>query len=445
MRRLLGWQNDSEITAGKIEFLDAFPTKPTKLTLDITNPQQDFQVFHTGSAKPLSLYTLGDGREKIEIKVAIRGCRGAKTEDVATVWEWVQQALSTHGIGSRTASGYGTLKAPDSYIPSVELPKLKEGYTSKTLNFTLYSQGCGGINSKVCDELRPTHWRGWLRSWVLRFLLGVMSRDHAELTANELFGSLNQKGLVRLQVGIHKPALSQGRPIVYRWTGSLELSAPDYILNEIMLPIIKIVVRVSGVGKGWRRPLHIVNGWSRGCHVELTQSRADVVNNSTPSKLDLAGNDLNLIYDVWKDAVIKKWHDRYQENTPSIEAEVFSPASCAVYRVPGTAQNPIDIKTLKWIDKEPQGTRGKGMELIYEDRYKRQPEVGGNIKDRDHRNSNCSWVSIKRVNGSQSNPQCQEIVCIFMGSENEFGLRSQFLADLAKIPDAVHLFGKQPN
>ena len=444
MKDLLGYQDASKIIAGKIEFLDAFPIEASKLTLDITNPQQNFQVFHTGSASPLSLYTLGDGRKKVEIKVAIRGCRGADADDVNTVWEWVQQALSTHGIGSRTASGYGALKAPDSYIPSVELPKLKEGYTSKTLNFTLYSQGCGGINPKVSDELRPTHWRGWLRSWVLRFLLGVMSRDHAELTANELFGSLNQKGLVRLQVGIHKPALSQGRPIVYRWTGSLELSAPDYILNEIMLPIIKIAVRVGGVGKGWRRPLHIVNGWSRGCHLELSRSRADVVTNSTPSKLDLAGNDLNLIYDVWKDAVIKNWHDRCPENVPSIEAEVFSPASCAVYQVSGTARNPIDIKTLAWIDKEPKGTRGKGMELIYEDRYKRKPDVGGNIKDRDHRESNCSWVSIKRVNGSQSNPQCQEVVCIFLGS-GKSSLRSQFLADLAKIPDAVHLFRKPPN
>jgi CRISPR-associated protein Cmr6 len=442
MKELLGYQDGSKIIAGKIEFLDAFPIEATKLTLDIVNPQQDFQVFHTGSASPLSLYTLGDGRKKVEIKVAIRGCRGADADDVDTVWEWVQQALSTHGVGSRTASGYGALTAPIGYQPKPELSKLKEGCASKTLGFTLYSQGCGGINPKVSDELRPTHWRGWLRSWVLRFLLGVMSRDNAELTANELFGSLNQKGLVRLQVRIHTPDLSRDRPIFYRWKGTLELTAPEDILNEIILPVIKIAVRVSGVGKGWRRPLHIVNGWSRGCHVELTRSLTDVTN-STPSKLDLAGNDLNLIYDVWKDAAIKNWHDRYQENLPSIEAEVFSPASCAVYKVSGTAQNPIDIKTLTWIDKEPKGNRGKGMELIYDDNYKRKSDVGGNIKDREHPKSNCSWVSIKRVNGAKPEDRCQEIVCIFMGNNRQ--LRSQFLADLAKIPGAVHLFGRQPN
>ncbi|MCY7337430.1 MAG: hypothetical protein LH613_14660 [Chamaesiphon sp.] len=49
-------------------------------------------------------------------------------------------------------------------------------------------------------------------------------------------------------------------------------------------------------------------------------------------------------------------------------------------------------------------------------RYKSKPDVGGNIKDRDHPKSNCSWVSIKRINGSPSNPQCQEMVCIFMGN-----------------------------
>jgi CRISPR-associated protein Cmr6 len=447
MRRLLGWQNGSEITAGKIEFLDAFPIEATKLTLDIVNPQQDFQVFHTGSASPLSLYTLGDSRKKVEIKVAIRGCRGADTKDVATVWEWVQQALSTHGVGSRTASGYGALIAPTGYNPSPELAKLPAGYSSKKLNFALYSQGSAGPNTTI-PELRPTHWRGWLRSWLMRFFLGVMEKVDAIDTVDELLGSLNRQGLVRLQTKIDRLELSQNTTKYNKfckWTGSFEISAPTDILDELILPVIKIAVRVGGMGRGWRRPLHRFilkttygnNESARGCHLELTRSPTDVITNSTHSKLDLAGNDLNLIYDVWKDAVIKNLHDRYQENILILDAEVFSPASCAVYLVPGTAQNPIDPSpdNLKWLPGETTDTRGKGMALIYQLKYKRKEDVGG---DR----SKCSWVSIKRINGSKSNPQCQEIVCIFMGGENK--RRKEFLADLANIPGAIHLFGRQP-
>jgi CRISPR-associated protein Cmr6 len=451
MQQLFGHQTGAKIIAGKIEFLDAFPTQPTKLTLDITNPQQDFQVFHTGSTSPQSLYTLGDGHQKIEITIGIRGCRDAQSEDVATAWEWLQQALSNQGIGSRTASGYGALTAPIGHDPSPELSSLPVGSSSKKLNFTLYSQGSAGPNQTI-PELRPTHWRGWLRSWLLRFCLGVMKQADAEATVDELLGSLKHKGLVRLQMKIDRIDPSRNTPKFYRWIGSFEISAPTAILDEIILPIIKIAVRVGGVGRGWRRPLHrfILEtktggkfDTARGCHLELTrsrsvserESRADVVTNSTPSKLDRAGNDLNLIYDLWRDAVVKNWPDRYQESISNIHAEVFSPNTCAVYRVPEPYQNPIDPKTLTWIQCETTATRGRGMELIYQPKYKRKEAVGG---DR----SQCSWVSIKRVNGAKPEDLCQEVVCLFMGAEDP--LRASFLVELARIPGATRLFGREP-
>ena len=442
MQELFGDRIGAQISAGKIEFIDAFPHQPTKLTLDITNPQQDFQVFHTGSTSPQSLYTLGDGHQKVEITIGIRGCRDAQPNDVATVWEWLQQALSTQGIGSRTASGYGALTAPAGYDPIPELPSLPVGYSSKKLGFTLYSQGNAGQDVSK-PELRPTHWRGWLRSWLLRFLLGVMEKSDAQATVDELLGSLKHKGLVRLRVTIDRMDPARNTPKFYRWMGSFEISAPTHILDEIILPAIKIAVRVGGIGRGWRRPLHrfILEtkaggkfDTARGCHLELTRSRAEVVTNSTPTKLDRAGSDLNLIYDVFRAAVMNNWHDRYREHPSIINAEVFSPTTCAVYLVPEPYQNPIDPKTLTWIQGETTATRGRGMELIYQPKYKRQVDVGGKI-------SACSWVSIKRVNGAKPGDLCQEVVCIFMGNQNT--LRSDFLADLAKIPGAVRLFGRE--
>jgi CRISPR-associated protein Cmr6 len=458
MQELFGYQTGAKIIAGKIEFLDAFPIQPTKLTLDITNPQQDFQVFHTGSSSPQSLYTLGDGHQKIEITIGIRGTRNAQPADVTTVWKWLQQALITQGIGSRTASGYGALTAPAGSDPSPELSSLPVGHSRQKLGFTLYSQGNAGQNVSV-PELRPTHWRGWLRSWLLRFFLGVMEKADAETTVDELLGSLKHKGLVRLRVTIDRLDPSRNTPKFYRWKGSFEISAPTDILDQIILPVIKIAVRVGSVGRGWRRPLHrfILEtkaggkfDTARGCHLELTrsrsvsvrvasalaerESRADVVTNLIPNKLDLAGNDLNLIYAVFREAIVNNWGDRYCENPPNINAEVFSPHTCAVYQVPEPYQNPIDPKTLTWINCETTATRGRGMELIYQPKYKRQADVGGKI-------SACSWVSIKRVNGLKSEDLCQEVVCIFMGNQN--ALRSAFLTDLAKIPGAICLFGKE--
>jgi CRISPR-associated protein Cmr6 len=474
MQELFGYQTGTKIIAGKIEFLDAFPHQPTKLTLDITNPQQDFQVFHTGSTSPQSLYTLGDGHQKIEITIGIRGTRNAQPDDVATAWEWLQQALITQGIGSRTASGYGALIAPTGDDPDPSLPSLPVGYSSKKLGFTLYSQGSAGQDT-LKPELRPTHWRGWLRSWLMRFLLGVMEKSDAEITVNELLGSLKNKGLVRLRVTINRMDPARNTPKFYRWMGSFEISAPTDILDEIILPIIKIAVRVGGVGRGWRRPLHrfILEtktggkfDTARGCHIELTrsrsvsvrgsgafasaiasalpngrltptaerESRADIVTNQTLTKLDRAGNDLNLIYDVFRSAVVNNWLDRYLANPSVINAEVFSPTTCAVYQVPEPYQNPIDPKTLTWIQGETTATRGRGMELIYQLKYKRQADVGG-------KTSACSWVSIKRVNGAKPEDLCQEVVCIFMGNQNT--LRLDFLADLAKIPGAVRLFGRE--
>ena len=455
MQELLGYQTDATIFPGRIEFLDAFPTEPTKITLDIVNPQQDFQVFHEGQSTPLSLYTLGDGREEIEITVAIRGTHQATPEEVRMVWEWVQQALSTYGIGSRTASGYGVLKAPVGYKNLEKLPTLAADFSSKKLDFTLYSQGNSGPDMKTI-ELRPAHWRGWLRSWLMRFFLGVMSRENAEFTVGELMGTLDRstdgksrQGSIRLQL-LQSPscwgAASQegGYLRFYKWRGSLKLSAPKDILNEIILPIVRIAARVGGVGKGWRRPLHRFvmgnnNPAARGSQLELTHKvripDPDRLKN-VPFAIGLNPNDWLAVYDKWQAAVKRHWPERYLTNIPTLNAEVFSPKTCAVYLVLGPDENPIDPEEIEWNDMRTTETRGEGMDLIYQPKYKRKSDVGG---DAGNGGAYCSWVSIAR---RVTKDGCQEVVCLFMGDNKP--LRSQFLTDLANIDDSINLFGIQP-
>lgn len=459
MEKLLGKQENDNIDAGKIQFLDAYPTQTQKVTLDIVNPQQGFQVYHDGQSTPLSLYTLGDGEEKITVTVAIRGIEGKATpEEVSEVWSWVEQALTLYGVGSRTASGYGAIKADSK-------PKLAQdpNHKVKTFNFTLYSQGCGGVTVQDI-QLRPSHWRGWLRSWILRFLLGVMSKQDAEQTLGELMGSIDgnnnkaQKGCVRIEMIQGKTWCeeSEDSPDFYIWKGKLQITAPTNILIQIILPIIKFAVTIGGVGRGWRRPLHIFNNGnyqsSRGCHLILTHKVPDKNTGKKTIKLfGLSPNQPELWqrnYTKWLTAVEEIWSNRINI-AQNHNAEVFSPRHCAVYVVPYPDKEPIDMKYNTWRNfNNVTDTRGKGMDLIYQLAYKRQQDVGGSAAGGG--NSYCSWVSIKRVNvphPEKKDSRCQEVVCVFMGDiavNHPHHLRAKFVKDLSIIQGARHLFGVQP-
>ena len=457
MFELLGNQTDDKITSGKIEFFDAWTKEPSRLTLDIVNPQEKFQVFHDSNnqGKPLPFYTLGNGEQPLEFTIAIRGISGnASAEDVSEVWKWVEQALSLYGVGSRTASGYGAMRSSEkiSIKPEPE-------YAVKEFDFRLYSQGCYGANPPTKEskwqgnpELRPSHWRGWLRSWVLRFLLGVMSEHDAQKTLGELLGAIEpeqKQGCVRISMNNGKVwgDKSSDYPDFYVWQGKLEINAPKDVLNNIILPIVKFAVMIGGVGRGWRRPLHIFtmnNGResARGCHLVM---RHKVKNKDsqqftlTTFGIPLIAEEWQKLYDKWIEAAKAQWSNRLIENLTIVNAEVFSLKTCAVYIVPSPKSNPIDSDNLKWSIKKPTETRGEGMNLIYQPKYKRKSDVGGDAAGGG--NAHCSWVSIKRVNipNKEQETNCQEIVCLFLGEENK--LRSQFLDDLSGISGRKHLFG----
>ncbi len=472
---LLGYQHKETIRAGKIEFLDAWPQAATKLSLDVVNNQQDFQVYHDSEkgCNPQPLYTLGDGKGRILVTVAIRGIPGRATaSEVDEVWNWVQQALRMYGVGSRTASGYGAIKSPSSFRPAPEFRTLDPGYDRKQFEFSLYSQGCGGINSKDMNarELRPSHWRGWLRSWVLRFLLGVMSCEDAQVTLAELMGTLepeSRKGCVRLQMfqGETWGERSENEPDFYTWQGTLHLSAPQKILNPILMPIIKFAVSVGGVGRGWRRPLHIFridNGraFARGSDLQLKEASRKKGSTQVEFKscsLPINPQEWTSLYQNWRKAAQALWSERVKPFDFNPPAEAFSPTACAIYAVPGPEAEPLDRNKCDWDEKVAVKTRGDGMKLIYQPDYKRKIDVGGNAatgkKDPltgKKEPSYCSWVSIKRVNvfHSEMGTDCQEIVCLFMGGETPDSdhLRRDFLDELAhEVSGAVHLFGCQPS
>lgn len=464
IRDLLGNQEEQEnkIYPGKIQFLDAYPQQPQKLTLDIVNPQEDFQVYHQGQSKPLSFYTLGNGEQPITVNIAIRGIPPQATpEDVAKVWEWLQQAIVFYGIGSRTASGYGSIK-----VNQLKL-KTPPNHLSKQLSFHLYSQGSAGVNPRG-TELRPSHWRGWLRSWVLRFLLGVMSQENAEKTLGELFGSIgdekkseSQQGCIRLKLnpGNTWGEKSQSQPSFYLWKGKLELIGPKEVINDIIIPIIRFAVSLGGVGRGWRRPLHIFsykNGQpaARGTYLKMThQVRDKNTKEMTTKNLVLHPNKSTIwqdLYNKWLNKVEEKWRPRInKEINQSLEAEIFSPYTCSIYTLPGPDEEPVNFQNLNWDITKNEETRGDAVDLIYSSQkprnYKNNPSVGGSAGGGS---ANCSWVSIRRVNlkNAEYETDCQETVCLFLGGKTpkEDHIRIQFLKDLERSEGNTYLFGVRP-
>lgn len=456
---LLGNQDNDQITAGKIEFFDAWPQEATPLTLDIVNPQENFQVFHEGQGTPLSFYTLGEGEEPLSVKVAIRGIPGvAQAAEVEEVWGWIENALSTLGVGSRTASGYGQIEIADR---PQQKPVLPAGWQQKILDFRLYSQGCYGADQDPrhqLEELRPTHWRGWLRSWMLRFLLGVMSPDDAKQTLGELMGVLEPSslaGCVRTNLipGRRRGKRSDGSPQFFGWQGQLAIAAPEWALDPIVMPVVRFAVSCGGVGRGWRRPLHIYldhsgNARVRGAHLVMTQKHWDAATGKDKNislQLPLKPSQWTAVYDNWVTVVKQRWPQRVR-SPKNPAAEAFSPTSCSVYLVLGPDQNPLDLRDWNWLKQHAEDTRGDGMALIYQPQYKRKPDLGGNAASGS---SYCSWASIRRLD--RGNPdhgvECQEVVCLFMGGvqPNQANhLRSHFLQDLAKQEGCIHLFGIQP-
>lgn len=279
-----------------------------------------------------------------------------------------------------------------------------------------------------------------------------MSEHDAQKTLGELLGAIEpeqKQGCVRISMNNGKVwgDKSSDYPDFYVWQGKLEINAPKDVLNNIILPIVKFAVMIGGVGRGWRRPLHIFtmnNGResARGCHLVM---RHKVKNKDsqqftlTTFGIPLIAEEWQKLYDKWIEAAKAQWSNRLIENLTIVNAEVFSLKTCAVYIVPSPKSNPIDSDNLKWSIKKPTETRGEGMNLIYQPKYKRKSDVGGDAAGGG--NAHCSWVSIKRVNipNKEQETNCQEIVCLFLGEENK--LRSQFLDDLSGISGRKHLFG----
>ncbi len=99
---------------GKVLFFDAYPTNAPKVVPDVMNPH--YSPYYNGDKppadyhNPVPIFFLTVGK-KTEFQFIL----GSKDKDWKTEWiirgknivEWLQHALQNHGIGAKTAVGYG--------------------------------------------------------------------------------------------------------------------------------------------------------------------------------------------------------------------------------------------------------------------------------------------------------------------------------------------------
>ncbi len=239
--------------AAKVEFLDAFPTKAC-MSVDIATPQwhwQNEKAVYKPEPHPLL---------SLEQPTFLMGLRATKPEYekyVAIVKEWLDCALKS-GIGSRVSSGYGRALDRPTTSPHI-----------KSYEFELWTQGMYGSEPPTRDngwrgvpEFRPTAIRGILRYWFRAMALGLYSVKDAQLLEDELFGALSKQGKFSIGVAFN-PSNSQDP---YKYTGKINLEAASPQHLNLLSKLLILAGHLGGVGRGSRRPLHLLNGRMRGCH-----------------------------------------------------------------------------------------------------------------------------------------------------------------------------------
>ena len=414
VQELLGMLNGRNAKAAKIEFLDAFPTKHC-LSIDVATPQwawKDNKVMMYGPV-PHPLLSLEQPQFLIGLRPTSRQNSDCQ-DDLKTVKSWLENALNS-GIGSRVSSGYGKALGT---IPIIN--------TRKSYDFELWTQGMYGSNPQI-PEFRPSAVRGILRYWFRAVALGLYDVPNCQKLEEEIFGNLGKQGKISLSTKVNPS--DKKDPCFY--AGKIYLEATEIKYLNLAEKLLFLAVQLGGVGRGSRRPLHLLDHRMRGCHWEIV------------------GKDLPLHYDG------EQWSKFFTELNQVFQAIKTPIGSYAVSpgRPGAKQQDVLDKNAQIWLLKSPSQihpekvnwqtdgssskVRGAGLELLYSDtRFKGKgkgqgnPNVGGEL-------GTPSFVWIKSIFTGNLPYQ---VITIF-GSD--YPDRQEFAKELKK-QGAILVFGEIP-
>jgi CRISPR-associated protein Cmr6 len=251
--QILGILEGKIAKAAKVEFLDAFPTRAC-MSVDVATPQWHWHSDKvTYKPEPHPLLSL----EQPTFTIGLRGTKPEHEKYVAIVKEWLDNALKS-GIGSRVSGGYGRA-----------LGQPQASQYSHSYEFELWTQGMYGSEPPTKEnrwqgvpEFRPTAIRGILRYWFRAMALGLYSAQNTQILEEELFGALSKQG--KFSIGVIFNPSNFKDP--YKYTGKIHLEATDRHQLNLLSKLLILAAHLGGVGRGSRRPLHLLNSRMRGCH-----------------------------------------------------------------------------------------------------------------------------------------------------------------------------------
>lgn len=423
--RLLGMLQGKEAKAAKVEFLDAFPTKPC-LSVDVATPQWSWGNEKVSyKPEPHPLLSMKQPKFLIGLRPTARGT----VDDVRRVKEWLEKALKT-GIGSRVSSGYGRALGQGSSLPH-----------SQNYNFELWTQGMYGVEPPSKDngyqgvaEFRPTAVRGILRYWFRAVALGLYDAASCQELEDEIFGNLSKPG--KVATGAIVNPTKKTNPYLYEGKICLEAAEKKYL--NLLEKLSILASHLGGVGRGSRRPLHLLDKRMRGCHWVLNGQGLPFEGDR--QKWQEFFNSLRSAFQAVKSPVGS--HTSGPGKPGSRQQDVLDKnALVFLLKSPGQVA-PEDVKN--WNPEgETDKVRGTALSLLYgnskfkgesgpRDNKTGNPNVGGSL-------GTPSYVWIKSVFPYQKTPY--QVVTIF--GVNSHSDRLEFAKELAR-QGAVLVYGKMP-
>ncbi len=421
---LLGMLDGKTEKAAKVQFLDAFPTKPC-LSVDVATPQWHWQnpaQIVVYKPEPHLLLSL----EQPQILIGLRPASPQYADKVELVKGWLQNALKTSGIGSRVSGGYGRTLSQEAHLP----------YT-KSLSFELWTQGMYGSNPPTKEnnyqgtpEFRPTAIRGILRYWFRAMALGLYDTATCLTLEEQLFGKLGQQGKISISTRTNQSK----RQDPYFYTGKIILEATELKYWRIIERSLILASHLGGLARGSRRPLHLLDKWMRGCHWVVE------------------GDNLPLPYDQqqWQ-GFFKSVNDAFKAVQPSTRTYTSSPGTPQQRQ-----QDVLDKNAQVWLLKtsnlvnpeqvtiwQTEGNqpnvKGSALNLLYDNSHFKgvskntgNANVGGKL-------GTPSFVWIKSIFPEAGS--AYQVVTIFGTDHND---RLKLAKELKKL-DAILVYGQMPS
>ncbi|HEY9795794.1 MAG TPA: RAMP superfamily CRISPR-associated protein [Leptolyngbyaceae cyanobacterium] len=397
IQELLGMLKGKVAKAAKVEFLDAFPTGSC-LSVDVATPQwswQNDQVVYQPIPHPLL------SLEQPHLCIGLRPAARGTSDDVTQVKTWLENALKV-GIGSRVSSGYGralSQKAAFSHHNSFE--------------FELWTQGMYGCNPREA-EFRPTAVRGILRYWFRAMAMALYDTQTCQTLENRLFGTLGKQGELVISTVVNPP--TETNP--YSYNGKIYLEAKTSEVLHLASQLLLLASHLGGVGRGSRRPLHLLDGRMRGCHWEV-------------------GIPLDYNKTAWQKLVqvVKAAFRAIHADVSNLTCSPGSPKSrkqdvldknAQVWLLKSSGQE-LPNKSEDWLSKgEREQVRGTALTLLYSsDRFKGERE----IKDKTGEKMK---IGNPHVGGALGIPSFVWIKSIFTINDDPYQVVTIFGADDSK-------------